>query len=69
MKGKIRKKTSSVEIKIRTVEKELEELWRSGLSIYKITELIEISKAQLVEILECNLGDYRNYKIRYLFLS
>ena len=69
MKGKIRKKTFSVEIKIRTVEEEVEELWRLGLSINKITELIEISKAQIVEILERNLGDYRNYKIRYLFLS
>lgn len=65
IKGKIRKKTSLGDIKIRTVEEEVEDLWRSGFSINKIIELVEIPKVGIIDILESSLGDYRNYIVRY----
>ncbi len=65
MKRKISKKTSLLEIYARTIEEEIETLWRLGNSLDKIAKAVETPKTQVIAILKRNLGDYRNYKIRY----
>ena len=65
VKTKIRKKTFLTEIKIRTTEEEIVELWRSDLSIDGVATVAEVSKEKVVKILEHSLGDYRNYIVRY----
>ena len=41
------------------------EMWSVGFSILKITKLMELPRAQIIDILERKLGDYQNYKIRF----
>jgi hypothetical protein len=65
MKSKISKETSLLEINVRTIEEEIEDLWRSGHSLDKITQVVEMPKSQVVAVLRRELGDYRNYRIRY----
>lgn len=65
IKGKIAKKTSLLEINARPIEEEIENLWRSGHTLNKITEVIEIPKKQIIAVLKREMGDYRNYKVRY----
>ena len=71
IKGKIRKKTSLEEIKTRTIEEEVEDLWRIGLSLNKIIELVGLRKSQVVDILESKMGDFlfsQMYKDMEVFL-
>lgn len=65
VKSKIRKKTSLPEIKVWAVEDEIEYLWRSCVSMKQIAEVVEMRKEQVVEILKRNLGDFRNYIVRF----
>lgn len=65
MKHKISKKTSLLEINVRTIEEEIEDLWRSGHSLDKIAKAVETPKTRVIAVLKQNLGDYHNYRIRY----
>ncbi len=65
IKRKIRKKTSIIEIKVRSIEEEIEDLWRIGLSLVKIASLVGLAKPKIVAALKSRMGDFRNYTVRY----
>ena len=65
IKRKISEKSSSFETNAKTIEEEIETLWRSGCSLDKIAEKVVLTHPQVIAILEQNLGDYRNYRVRY----
>ncbi len=65
IKRKIRNKTSLTEIKVRTIEEEIEDLWCIGLSLVKIASLVGLAKPKIIAALKSRLGDFQNYVIRY----